>query len=144
MNVYKTVATKTFARDLAAVSRLIVLHQPVCFGQPSYPSTWPPRHNLIGRARKNPHSGAGPPKPFYYHNSENCRCTPLCMCSRCWNGAANTVCAVNMGQCGITSSKTVLVFLNLIFWVRERLMLGDWAAAAAAASQWWSQGMGER
>lgn len=22
-----------------------------------------------------------------------------------------------MGQCGITSSKTVLVFLNLIFWV---------------------------
>lgn len=25
--------------------------------------------------------------------------------------------AGNMGQCGITSSKTVLVFLNLIFWV---------------------------
>lgn len=26
---------------------------------------------------------------------------------------------VTMGQCGITSSKTVLVFLNLIFWVRK-------------------------
>lgn len=25
-----------------------------------------------------------------------------------------------MGQCGITSSKTVLVFLNLIFWVSPR------------------------
>lgn len=27
-----------------------------------------------------------------------------------------------MGQCGITSSKTVLVFLNLIFWVRRQQM----------------------
>lgn len=27
------------------------------------------------------------------------------------------VTAATMGQCGITSSKTVLVFLNLIFWV---------------------------
>lgn len=29
-----------------------------------------------------------------------------------------------MGQCGITSSKTVLVFLNLIFWVRLEVYVG--------------------
>lgn len=36
-----------------------------------------------------------------------------------------------MGQCGITSSKTVLVFLNLMFWVSSRQM---WIQCAA--SRW--------
>lgn len=40
----------------------------------------------------------------------------------CWVGALGSPSRVpatvgTMGQCGITSSKTVLVFLNLIFWV---------------------------
>lgn len=30
-----------------------------------------------------------------------------------------------MGQCGITSSKTVLVFLNLIFWVSNGRCLNN-------------------
>lgn len=44
---------------------------------------------------------------------------------------------VAMGQCGITSSKTVLVFLNLIFWVRnERRREGDvWASSPARPGQ---------
>lgn len=33
-----------------------------------------------------------------------------------WGRAGPGLCGA-MGQCGITSSKTVLVFLNLIFWV---------------------------
>lgn len=40
----------------------------------------------------------------------------------CWVGSSGSpswapATAGTMGQCGITSSKTVLVFLNLIFWV---------------------------
>lgn len=40
-----------------------------------------------------------------------------------------------MGQCGITSSKTVLVFLNLIFWVSWRAAGAGGGLSAARGDQ---------
>lgn len=40
-----------------------------------------------------------------------------------------------MGQCGITSSKTVLVFLNLIFWVSWRAARAGGGLCAARGDQ---------
>lgn len=39
-----------------------------------------------------------------------------------------------MGQCGITSSKTVLVFLNLIFWVSPAVPPADGGSGAPGRS----------
>lgn len=41
-----------------------------------------------------------------------------------------------MGQCGITSSKTVLVFLNLIFWVRKRRIVTNNVQRPREARGW--------
>lgn len=40
-----------------------------------------------------------------------------------------------MGQCGITSSKTVLVFLNLIFWVSWRAARAEGGLCVARGDQ---------
>lgn len=72
--------------------------------------------NVIGPAQRNPHRGAGrshfiirtPKAQVHQYFFYRCRFV--------LRGHST------MGQCGITSSKTVLVFLNLIFWVRKRRM----------------------
>lgn len=81
--------------------------------------------DFIGRAQKSLHSVAGPPKPFYYYNSKGAGASKYIFYSHSCNFRAQ----VTMGQCGITSSKTVLVFLNLIFWVRKRWMFEQCAAS---------------
>ncbi|CAO2634943.1 Tspan3, partial [Lemmus lemmus] len=65
---------------------------------------------VCGNAAQAQHFSAEPPPPPLPARSVSA--APLRSPSRASTGT--------MGQCGITSSKTVLVFLNLIFWVSWR------------------------